>query len=145
MYHGWRYHSSAAVLPRLRQLSGFPSRRAFSIGMARLGVRVASRTTHDKLVRIFAALAGLRRSAHDLQRLVFLILPAEGVIDSMLRSAVVAGQFYPGQKESLLQTVDSLISSTAAEQPAIALMSPHAGYIYSGGVAGQHLFRCENS
>lgn len=55
----------------------------------------------------------------------------------MLRSAVVAGQFYPGQKQSLFQTVDSLISSTATEKPAIALMSPHAGYIYSGGVAGQ--------
>ena len=55
----------------------------------------------------------------------------------MLRSAVVAGQFYPGQKESLFAAVDSLVSSTAAEQPAIGLMSPHAGYIYSGGVAGQ--------
>jgi AmmeMemoRadiSam system protein B len=55
----------------------------------------------------------------------------------MLRSAVVAGQFYPGQKQSLFQTVDSLVSSTATEKPAIALMSPHAGYIYSGGVAGQ--------
>lgn len=55
----------------------------------------------------------------------------------MLRSAVVAGQFYPGQKQSLFQTIDSLISSTATEKPAIALMSPHAGYIYSGGVAGQ--------
>lgn len=55
----------------------------------------------------------------------------------MLRSAVVAGQFYPGQKQSLFQTIDSLVSSTATEKPAIALMSPHAGYIYSGGVAGQ--------
>jgi AmmeMemoRadiSam system protein B len=55
----------------------------------------------------------------------------------MLRSAVVAGQFYPGQKQSLFQAVDSLVSSTATEKPAIALMSPHAGYIYSGGVAGQ--------
>ena len=35
----------------------------FSIGMARLGVRVASRTAHDKLVKVFAALlvlVGLR-------------------------------------------------------------------------------------
>lgn len=55
----------------------------------------------------------------------------------MLRSAVVAGQFYPGQKQSLFETLDSLVSSTAVEKPAIALMSPHAGYIYSGGVAGQ--------
>jgi uncharacterized membrane protein YfcA len=35
----------------------------FSIGMARLGVRVASRTAHDKLVKAFAVLlilVGLR-------------------------------------------------------------------------------------
>ncbi len=55
----------------------------------------------------------------------------------MLRPAVVAGQFYPGQKENLFKTVESLMSAAASEQPAIALMSPHAGYIYSGGVAGR--------
>lgn len=55
----------------------------------------------------------------------------------MLRSAVVAGQFYPGRKEKLLESLEALISSTVAEQPAIGLMSPHAGYIYSGEVAGR--------
>lgn len=55
----------------------------------------------------------------------------------MLRSAVVAGQFYPAQKESLFAAIDSLVSSKASEKPAIGLMSPHAGYIYSGEVAGQ--------
>ena len=55
----------------------------------------------------------------------------------MLRSAVVAGQFYPGQKKSLFDAVDSLVASTVPEQPAIALMSPHAGYVYSGAVAGR--------
>jgi AmmeMemoRadiSam system protein B len=55
----------------------------------------------------------------------------------MIRPAVVAGQFYPGQKENLLKTVDSLIESVEQERPAIALMSPHAGYIYSGSVAGR--------
>lgn len=55
----------------------------------------------------------------------------------MLRSAVVAGQFYPGQKESLFSTVGSLVVAEPPEQSAIALMSPHAGYIYSGGVAGR--------
>jgi AmmeMemoRadiSam system protein B len=55
----------------------------------------------------------------------------------MLRSAAVAGQFYPGDKTSLLTAVDSLIMTAGAEQPAIALMSPHAGYVYSGSVAGQ--------
>jgi len=55
----------------------------------------------------------------------------------MLRSAVVAGYFYPGRKESLLETVDALIAPAAPDQTAIALMSPHAGYVYSGGVAGR--------
>jgi AmmeMemoRadiSam system protein B len=55
----------------------------------------------------------------------------------MLRSAVVSGQFYPGQRESLLATLGSLVVADAREKPAIAVMSPHAGYIYSGGVAGK--------
>jgi AmmeMemoRadiSam system protein B len=55
----------------------------------------------------------------------------------MLRSAVVAGQFYPGRKEVLFETVDSLMASAELEMPAIALMSPHAGYVYSGAVAGR--------
>ena len=55
----------------------------------------------------------------------------------MLRTAVVAGQFYPGQKESLLKSVTSLMPTTSEQKSAIAVMSPHAGYIYSGKVAGQ--------
>ena len=59
----------------------------------------------------------------------------------MLRSAVVAGQFYPGQRESLLKSVTSLMPPAAEQAEAIAVMSPHAGYIYSGKVAGQ-TFAC---
>ncbi len=55
----------------------------------------------------------------------------------MLRSAAVAGQFYPGHKQDLQKTVESLMPSTVSAKPAIALMSPHAGYVYSGGVAGR--------
>lgn len=55
----------------------------------------------------------------------------------MLRSAVVAGQFYPARKELLFEAVDSLMESAELQRPAIALMSPHAGYIYSGSVAGR--------
>lgn len=54
----------------------------------------------------------------------------------MLRTALVAGQFYPGHKEDLLETVCSLMPLVPV-QPAIAVMSPHAGYIYSGAVAGR--------
>lgn len=55
----------------------------------------------------------------------------------MLRTAVVAGQFYPGQKESLLKSVRSLMPSISEQKTATAIMSPHAGYLYSGKVAGQ--------
>lgn len=57
----------------------------------------------------------------------------------MVRSAVVAGQFYPGRRESLLKSVSSLMPAGAEQEEAIAIMSPHAGYIYSGKVAG-HTF-----
>lgn len=55
----------------------------------------------------------------------------------MLRSAVVAGQFYPGQREKLRENVAALLAKHSAGQNSIALISPHAGYIYSGAVAGQ--------
>lgn len=54
----------------------------------------------------------------------------------MLRTATVAGQFYPGDKKSLMRDIDSMLESVTA-QPAIAVMSPHAGYVYSGAVAGK--------
>lgn len=55
----------------------------------------------------------------------------------MLRSAAVAGQFYPGRKDALEATVRSLLPSVAEQVSAIALVVPHAGYVYSGGVAGE--------
>lgn len=55
----------------------------------------------------------------------------------MLRSAVVAGQFYPGQKSALLKSLSTMVPEKAAGHSAIAIMSPHAGYIYSGNVAGK--------
>ena len=55
----------------------------------------------------------------------------------MLRAAVVAGQFYPGRKDALLASVSALMPESSGQKPAIAVMSPHAGYVYSGKVAGQ--------
>ncbi len=54
----------------------------------------------------------------------------------MLRTAVVAGQFYSGNQERLLSDVEALMVS-AMPEPSIAVMSPHAGYVYSGAVAGK--------
>src|ERR1700733_10235780 len=63
----------------------------------------------------------------------------------MVRLPAVAGRFYPEEAGALAQQVDSLCSpgtldrgTQAREQPgsAIACMVPHAGYRYSGRVAG---------
>jgi AmmeMemoRadiSam system protein B len=54
----------------------------------------------------------------------------------MLRTAVVAGQFYSGNKERLQSDVEALMVA-ATPEPSIAMMSPHAGYVYSGAVAGK--------
>jgi AmmeMemoRadiSam system protein B len=54
----------------------------------------------------------------------------------MLREALVAGQFYSENRERLLGDVEAMLED-ATPEPSIAVMSPHAGYVYSGGVAGK--------
>ena len=60
---------------------------------------------------------------------------------SAVRTPAVAGRFYPGRAEELLRDIRGYTSrdNTAAEIAGIAAIGcvvPHAGYIYSGGVAG---------
>lgn len=57
----------------------------------------------------------------------------------MIRSPAVAGQFYPGSEAALLKTLNALVPDIQPEKrkQALAVISPHAGYIYSGGVAGE--------
>jgi len=55
----------------------------------------------------------------------------------MQREPAVANQFYPGDPRTLRQTLDRLIPTNKAKEPALAVVSPHAGYIYSGAVAGE--------
>ena len=61
----------------------------------------------------------------------------------MLRSPAVAGQFYPGSEASLINTLNGLVPEIQPEKrkQAIAVVSPHAGYVYSGGVAGETIGR----
>jgi AmmeMemoRadiSam system protein B len=54
----------------------------------------------------------------------------------MSRKPYVAGQFYPSGRERLRETIAALVDPEAVAQKAIALVSPHAGYVYSGLVAG---------
>jgi len=59
----------------------------------------------------------------------------------MIRQPAVAGQFYPGTAEELRAAIDSLVDREAVKEEVIGLISPHAGYIYSGPVAGATISR----
>lgn len=61
----------------------------------------------------------------------------------MYRAAAVAGQFYPGRKEALLEQVSNYVQHELEPQPAIGIMVPHAGYVYSGAIAGQTFGRVQ--
>lgn len=54
----------------------------------------------------------------------------------MIREAAVAGQFYPGWPEGLKETIGYMTSREEAKIDVVGVVSPHAGYIYSGPVAG---------
>ncbi len=58
----------------------------------------------------------------------------------MLRMPAVADQFYPGEPETLRRLLHKLIPAGPAPA-AKALVMPHAGYVYSGGVAGETVSR----
>jgi hypothetical protein len=66
---------------------------------------------------------------------------------SAVRTPAVAGRFYPGRADELLHEIQEYIS--AGETPiagriaAIGCVAPHAGYHYSGGVAGAVYARLE--
>src|SRR5512135_1900941 len=54
----------------------------------------------------------------------------------MIRKPAVSGQFYHGTKERLLEQVGNHVDPYAPKEAAIGIVVPHAGYIYSGNVAG---------
>jgi AmmeMemoRadiSam system protein B len=63
----------------------------------------------------------------------------------MIRLPAVAGRFYPDDPQRLRDAVDSFLAAGAAERKicARACLVPHAGYVYSGGVAGEVYARLE--
>ena len=65
----------------------------------------------------------------------------------MIREPVVAGAFYPGDKDELKDAVEKYtgdakveelepVKGRATEWKVRAVIAPHAGYIYSGPTAG---------
>jgi len=53
-----------------------------------------------------------------------------------VRLPAVAGRFYPGHPSALSTMIESFIDRALVPSPAIGVVVPHAGYIYSGHVAG---------
>ena len=57
-------------------------------------------------------------------------------MDSTVRHPAVAGRFYPKDRETLQRDLQSYFPAQATPTPALGCVAPHAGYIYSGAVAG---------
>lgn len=57
----------------------------------------------------------------------------------MMRTCAVAGMFYPRDPSHLEQLLEKFFAGTRPEGAPLGIVSPHAGYIYSGQVAA-HAF-----
>ncbi|HEY6837680.1 MAG TPA: AmmeMemoRadiSam system protein B [Geobacteraceae bacterium] len=55
----------------------------------------------------------------------------------MSRRPAVAGHFYPDNSATLRSELQKLIHETSAKEAAVGVIAPHAGYVYSGAVAGE--------
>ncbi len=59
----------------------------------------------------------------------------------MVRNPVASGQFYPGSPSQLKAMIKGLVDEEAVKEEVIGLISPHAGYAYSGLVAAAAISR----
>ena len=72
-----------------------------------------------------------------------------------IRNPAVAGSFYPGDASALRESVEGYVSAALEAMPAEekdpkaalpkAIIAPHAGYVYSGAVAGSAYARIVNA
>lgn len=70
--------------------------------------------------------------------LLMLLFPA-ACSSATVKEPAVAGSFYPGDRKRLEAELDQYLSvpgDPAGSGRLLALIAPHAGYVYSGGVAG---------
>jgi MEMO1 family protein len=64
-------------------------------------------------------------------------------MSATVREPAVAGRFYPANPERLRADIDSYLSPAQERVRAIGCIVPHAGYMYSGEVAGAVFSRLE--
>ncbi len=55
----------------------------------------------------------------------------------------MAGQFYPADRDELLEEIRKHIPDNAQKKSVIGIVTPHAGFMYSGGAAGAVYSRIE--
>jgi MEMO1 family protein len=55
----------------------------------------------------------------------------------MERYPAVAGVFYPADSLELEKTLQELVGKPLGDEKALAIIAPHAGYVYSGAIAGE--------
>jgi len=60
-----------------------------------------------------------------------------------VRHPAVAGRFYPARPEALLRDINSYLAVSGEKVSAMGCVLPHAGYMYSGHVAGAVFARLE--
>jgi hypothetical protein len=58
-------------------------------------------------------------------------------MDTVIREPAVSGRFYPAHSTELQSEVARLTPTDGESHHLLACIAPHAGYVYSGGVAGQ--------
>jgi len=58
-------------------------------------------------------------------------------MEANTRHPAVAGVFYPKRRDNLESSLYALVPEQTAHHELVACISPHAGYIYSGSVAGR--------
>ena len=71
------------------------------------------------------------------RRILFILLLKWGTEMENIRPAAVAGLFYPASSDELVQVVNNELSlvTLQSEHHPLAIIVPHAGYIYSGAIA----------
>ncbi len=55
----------------------------------------------------------------------------------MIRQPAVANQFYPGERATLIAELERLVTKSESPVQLKGIVAPHAGYIYSGSIAGK--------
>lgn len=80
----------------------------------------------------------VRRLAIMFAALGALVTPGAARGESTMREPILAGSWYPGDPAELKSTVEEFLAGGGApDDRTIAVIAPHAGYVYSGATAGK--------